>query len=224
LLANNQYLIALDSQLKAWHYQDAGHVRTAGGNTFIPKAAHNQPGALLAAKMPHAEVVSLVDKALTQPDLFVFREGTTVKLDVAGVPDSHREQVAKALTQKLEEMNCKVAANGTIDLVAKVEGPNQRKVSYRHSGDYQVQEYRTKLSFIYQEKPAWETSGTNVPGIITLREGENVAGVLAKASQGPSYGFYDRVVLPKFLQKPSDKQGPGGGQTLGSSRVTTTGL
>ncbi|MBW3595817.1 MAG: hypothetical protein KY475_00925 [Planctomycetes bacterium] len=224
LLANNQYLIALDSQIKLWQYHDVGHVQTKGGNTFIPQSPHNRPGTLLAVKVPHAEAVSLLQKALTQPDLFVFREGSAVTLDVSGVPDSHREQVAKSLTAKLQEMNCKVGPGGTITLAAKVEGPKQRTVSYHRSGDHQVQEYRTRLTFIYQGKPAWETSGTNIPGIITLRKGENVGGVLQKASQGPAYGFYDRVVLPKFLQKPADNQGPGGGQTLGSSRVTPDGL
>ena len=36
--------------------------------------------------------------------------------------------------------------------------------------------------------------------------------------------LYDRVVLPKFLQKPSDNKRPGAGQTLGSCDVTPTGF
>jgi hypothetical protein len=144
-------------------------------------------------------------------------------LDVSGIPADHRDQVTKALTAKLRDMKCNVAPNGTIDLVAKVEGPKQRTVSYINSGDYTVQEYFTKLAFVYQGKTAWETSNGNIPFFISLKEGENIEGVLRKASQGPYYGFYDNVVLPKFLQKPGD-QGAGGGQTLGSSQITAEGL
>lgn len=78
--------------------------------------------------------------------------------------------------------------------------------------------------FLYREKPVWETSGTNIPGFLMLKRGENVEGVLRRASAQPSYEFYDRVVLPEFLQKPSDNQRPGAGQTLGVSMVTPTGF
>jgi len=76
---------------------------------------------------------------------------------------------------------------------------------------------------VYQGKSAWQTAGSNIPGVIMLKKGENVAGVLSKASEAPSYAFYDRVVLPKFLQKPSD-QGAASGHTLGGSQVTPEGL
>jgi hypothetical protein len=224
ILANNQYLIALDNQIKLWHYQGAEFVRTTGGNAFMSVSAHNKPGVLAAGQMPHKEALAMLEKALKQPDLFVLKEGTSVRIFVDGIPADHRTRVGDALAKKLTEMNCKVAANGTIDLVAKIEGPRQREVSYFHSGDYQVQEYTTKLSFIYQGKPAWETAGTNIPGMIMLRDGENIEGVLRKASAQPAYAFYDNVVLPRFLQKPSENQGPGSGQTLGVSRVTPEGL
>jgi hypothetical protein len=107
--------------------------------------------------------------------------------------------------------------------VAKTEGPKQKQVSFINSGDYQVSEYYTKLSFVYQGKTAWETGNTNIPGIVSLKAGENIEGVLRKASQGPEYGFYDRVVLPRFLQKPGD-QSAGGGQTLGNSNITPEGV
>jgi hypothetical protein len=223
ILANNQFLIALDSQIKLWHYQGAEYVRTTGGNTFIAVSGSDKPGSLAAAKLPHKEATALLEKALSQPDLFVFREGTTVNLDVSGIPADQRNRVAQALTAMLSEMKCPVAPNGAITLVAKVEGPKQETRSYT-TGDYQVQVYSTQLTFVYQGKPVWQTGGSNIPGFIFLKEGENVEGVLRKASQGPSYAFYDNVVLPKFLQKPGESQGAASGQTLGSSRITPEGL
>jgi WD40 repeat protein len=87
ILAANQFLIALDTQLKLWQYQGAEYVRTVGGTTFMAVSGFNSPGVLAAAKVPHAEAKSLLEKALKQPDLFVFhqvdsKEGRRTGLEV----------------------------------------------------------------------------------------------------------------------------------------------
>jgi hypothetical protein len=224
ILAANQFLIALDTQLKLWQYQGAEYVRTVGGTTFLAVSGFGGSGVLATAKVPHAEAKSILEKAIKQPDLFVFRQGTPVKLNVTGIPAAEKNRVSEALTKKLSQMKCLVQANAPIELAASVEGPKQKEVSYMHSGDYKVQEYRTWVKFVYQGKPVWETSGTNVPGMLMLKDGENVEGVLRKASAQPSYAFFDNVVLPEFLQKPSGSQRPGAGQTLGVCQVTATGF
>ena len=87
-----------------------------------------------------------------------------------------------------------------------------------------MQEYLTRLKFVYQGKVLWETSSSNVPGMIMLKRGENIEGKL-RESEKPQYGLYDRVELPKFLQKPGEANSPGGGgTTLGSSQVTAAGI
>ena len=121
-------------------------------------------------------------------------------------------------------MNCPIQANAAVEVAASVEGPKEKEISYMFTGDYKVQEYRTWVRFVYQGKPIWETSGTNIPMVLMLKKGENVEGVLRKASSQPSYGFFDKVVLPAFLQKPADNQGAGRGQTLGACRVAPSGF
>lgn len=222
--ANNQYLVELENQLKLWSYQGVEHARTVAGTTFLAVSGGSNSGVLAAARLPHPQATSLLKQALTQPDLFVFREGTPVKLDVSQIPAAQRGRVTDALTKKLTAMKCPVAAGGEIDLVASVEGPKRETVSYFGSGDYKVQVYITHLKFVYQQKPAWQTSSSNIPGFLSLKRGENIEGVLRQASRQPSYEFYDRVVLPKFLQKPSGDQRAGGGHTLGASQVTAQGF
>lgn len=224
LLAANQYLIALGTRIKVWQYQGAEYVRTLGGVTFMVVAPHNEQGVLAATTVPHEEAVALYEKALKQPDIFVFRKGSSVKLNVSGVPGPQQGRVRDILTKKLQAMNCRIGTNADVEVVASVEGPKQKEVSFMHSGDYQVQEYLTWLKFMYQGKPAWQASSTNIPGMLTLKDGENVEGKLREASKQPSYGFYDHVVLPEFVQKPSGNGAAGGGQTLGTSRVTTRGF
>jgi hypothetical protein len=155
----------------------------------------------------------------------VLHSGTTVKLNVNGIPDAgQREQVRKALVDRLQTIGCQAGDNGTIELAASMEGPKDRDVRYMFGGgDYKVKEYIARLKFVYQGQSAWETSGSNVPGVVSLKKGENIADKL-RESEKPDYGFFDRVQLPKFLQKPSQGQGAGSSLTLGQSNVTTSGV
>ncbi len=224
ILAGKSYLIALESQLKLWQYSGAEHVRSVGETTFFAVGGHREGGVLALAKVPHPEASSLLEKAIKQPDMFVFHEGSPVKLNVSGVPAAQRTRVTESLTKKLKEMKCSVDPAAPIEIAASVDGPKQREISYMHSGDYKVREYLVWIRFLYQGKTVWERSCSNVPGFIALERGENIEGVLRKAGQQPTYDFYDRVTLPEFLQKPSDGQNPNSGQTLGSCEVTRKGF
>ncbi|HWB07719.1 MAG TPA: SHD1 domain-containing protein [Pirellulales bacterium] len=228
VLISDKFLIDLENQLKLWTYE-VPHgglaVSVAGWTFFALSDGEQKPGALVAARLPHPGARSLLKKALTQPDLFVLHAGTTVKLNVNGIPDpAQREQVQRSLVDRLQTIGCQAGDNGTIELAASMEGPKDRDVKYMFGGgDYKMKEYTGRLKFVYQGQTAWEATGTNVPGVISLQKGENVADKL-RAAEKPDYGFFGRVVLPKFLQKPAQGKGPGNSLTLGQSNVTTSGV
>jgi hypothetical protein len=228
VLISDRFLIDLENQLKLWTY-DVPHggvvVSVAGWTFFALSDGEQKPGALVASQIPHPGARSLLKKALTQPDLFVLHSGTTVKLNVNGIPDpAQRDQVQRTLVERLQTIGCQAGDNGTIELAASMEGPKDRDVKYMFGGgDYKVKEYTGRLKFVYQGQTAWETTGTNVPGVISLKQGENVADKL-RAAEKPDYGFFGRAVLPKFLQKPAQGKGPGNSLTLGHSNVTTSGV
>jgi hypothetical protein len=224
ILANKQYLIELENQLKLWQYQGTEYVKTVDGTTFFVAPSDKTSGMLIAAKVPHPEALTLLKKALQQPDLFVFHKGTPVKLDVSAIPEDHKKNVTDALAKKLQDMKCPIGDTAIIDVVAYIEGPKSKEVSYMHSGTYQVQEYFTKLKFVYQGKTIWETGSTNITPFIMLKKGENIEGVLRKASEQPTYAFYDNVTLPEFLQKPAENQNSNAAQTIGMSKVTPQGF
>ncbi len=225
LLAGNQYLIELKNQLKLWHYAGGEYACTVSGMTLFAIPGDNRSGLLLAAKLPHPEATALLKKAVQQPDIFVFHRGTPVKLNVSGIPDpAEQTKATESLTKKLKELTCPIDPAAQVEVVALVEGPKSRGISYMHSGTYQVQEYFTRLKIVYQGQTVWETSHTNIPGILSLKQGENVEGVLREASSKPSYGLYQTVTLPEFLQKPSADKTPGAGQTLGATHLTSQGL
>ena len=81
----------------------------------------------------------------------------------------------------------------------------------------------SRLKFVYQGQTAWETSTSNVPGVLSLKQGENVADKLRECEK-PNYWLFEHAELPKFLQKPTAGQNAGRSLTLGQSRVTTSGL
>ena len=226
VLVSGKFLFDVENQLKLWTYDGAEQTATTGGWTFFAATEGDQkPGALVAVQVPQPAAKSLLNKALTQPDLFVLRSGTTVRLNLNGIPDAaERERVRKALTDRLQTIGCTAGDNGTIELVASMEGPKDRDVRYMFGGgDYKMKEYTGRLKFIYQGQAAWETTSTNVPGVISLKKGENVGDKLREFEK-PNYAFFEKVELPKFLQKPAQGQGAGASLTLGQSRVTTGGL
>ncbi len=228
LLGKDQFLVDVANRIKLWDYEGRKQVATLGDYTLFA-VGDEEFGVLGAGRLPHPEAVEKLDQALNQPDLFVFRAGTSVTLDVSGVPADARERVRQALEDRLKEVESTATASGSITLKAIVNGPKSREVSYRGAGDYTVNEYLTKLQFVYQDRILWERQSSNVPGFVSPKRGENISDVLAQAGKKPSYAFYDRVTLPRFLQKPGEeKQAKGrpvsSGQTLGKSRVTTAGI
>lgn len=225
-IVGGKFLIDVENQLKLWTYEGPQQTATSAGWTFFALSDGEQkPGALIAAHLPQPAATSLLKKALTQPDLFVLRSGSAVKLNLNGISDAaQRETVRKALTDQLQKIGCTAGDNGTIELAASVEGPKDRDVRYMFGGgDYKVKEYTSRLKFVYQGQTAWEQTGTNVPGVLSLKKGENVGDKL-REHEKPNYVFFERVELPKFLQKPVQGQGAGASLTLGQSRVTTSGL
>ena len=225
ILGNGKFLIDMPNQLKFWQFDGADQIRCINGVAYVGvSAGNNAPGALLTMTLPHAGAKELLKKALTDPTLFVLRAGTTVKLDLNGVTDAaQRAAIEQALTKRLATIDCKPGPVGTIDLVASVEGPKERELRYHGSGLYKTKEFITRLKFVYQGQPAWESSGSNISFIISLSRDDNIENYLRQREK-PDYTFFDRAELPKFLQKPTAGQGPGRSLTLGQSTITTAGL
>ena len=228
VLGGNQYLIGVSSGILLWTYSGQQQVATAGPWTLFATLDGEKSGALLPLAIPHAGAKQLLAKVSTDPNLFVLREGTKVRLDLDGIPDAGaRKEALQALTKRLATIGCTPAANGTIALVAKVTGPEKKTLSLRNSGDYDVKEWIVSLEFVHDGKPVWRTQSSNVPGgpiiFFNLEDGENIGTWLAKREK-PDYGLFERVELPRFLQRPGAGAGPGGSLTLGTSQVTGAGL
>lgn len=223
ILVGNQTLVDIESQIRLWTY--SGHERCAilGDTCLFAVNAHNQQGAVIPAVIPQSGVREALKKALANPEFFVLQPGTTVRLNLNALSDpGEREKASTALTQKLTANGFTVGPNGTIELAALTESTKQIEVAYHGFGMfghrvYKMQEYVSRLRFVYQGKTAWEGQANNVPGSISLKEGETVEQVL-RQNEKPNYRYFQTAELPRLLTNPS------GSATLGTSKVTAMGL
>jgi hypothetical protein len=218
-----KYLLDLGLQIPIWDYHGVdGIVRAGEFCWLVVYDIHTKANALVPAKLPHPAVKDAINKALMDPDFFVLKSGTTVRIDVSGIPDAgQRSRIVDSLTKKLSAIGCRVGPVGSIDLVASTEQGESKEVRYMFHGTYNFQHFYSKLKFVYQGKPAWESSGSNVPGIVFVKGDETLGSVL-KTHEKPNYGWFDNVELPKLLTKPRDEKDNARG--IGSSRVTPTGF
>lgn len=224
ILLGNRTLFDLETQVKLWEYNGGELVQYLGGKCwFEVNQGERAPGALVAATIPQANVTAALKKAMAEPDFFVLKPGTTVSIDVSGLTDAdQRDKVRAALEEKLKANGCQVGDGGTITLTALTEVGKEREVSYHTFGrigskTYKVKEHFSRVKFVYQGKPAWETSAGNVPFFVRLKEGQTMEQYL-KEHEKPNYDWFAKVELPKLLTKPT------GRPTLGNSQVTTAGV
>jgi len=224
LLIGKSSLFDIENQVRLWTYRGHELAESLGGQVaFLVNQGQDRPGALVIAPVPAAGFHQALEKAMQQPDFFVLKEGTTVKLNVDALPDAaEREKARDTLTKKLKERGFKVGPEGMIELVASTEAGKEQDISYHGFGvnpwkTYKVREYLTRLAFVYQGKNTWQTQGSSVPGFISLKEGETIDQVLRR-SERPNYNFFEHVEMPKVLMKP---MGPDG---LGASQVSVSGV
>jgi WD40 repeat protein len=234
VLLGNRFLIDLENQVKLWDYQGAEFAQQFAGTTwFVVTDAFGAPGALLGAQLPPPAVKDALAKAMSAPDFFVLKPGTTVKIDVSQVDAAGKEFVEKALTARLKEAGFEASPMGTIDLVAQTEMGAERQVSYHTFGrigsqTYNVRDYFSRIKFVYKGQEVWQTGVGSVPGFIHLGQNETMEQFLKK-SEKFNFDWFGKVDLPKLLQKPSQtpSQVAGGPPvqvpTVGSTKLTPSG-
>lgn len=234
VLLGNRFLIDLENQVKLWDYQGGEFVLQLNGTTWFAVSDGQGPGALLGAQLPPPAVKDALAKAMSAPDFFVLKPGTTVKIDVSAVDPAGKDFVEKALTARLKEAGYEASPTGTIDLVAQTEVGKDRQVSYHIFGQigsqiYNVRDYTSRVKFVYKGQEVWQTAVGSVPGFLHLGKDETIEQYLRK-SEKFNFDWFGKVDLPKLLQKPTQiaAQAPGAPpvqvQTVGTSKLTTSGV
>lgn len=227
LLLSGKSLFDIENQLMVWSYDGAAAAEEFGEYCcFVAGAPRDRAGLVMFERLPQPVVTETLQNAMKDPQFWVLTKGTTVRLDLHGLPDKEQQQrIGDLLTKKLTALGMQVGRKGTIDLVASVtESPQKKDVSYGRGFSpfgrglpFKVREFTSKLAFVYQGDTAWEQSGTNIPRSVSLQSGQTMNEALRRHEK-PNYAWFDRVELPAVLRKPT------GSATFGTTKVTDSGL
>lgn len=220
LLGGNRYLMHWKSQILVWDYNNIEAAASLGDLTCVVTKRISPAGVgnvthLVLTHIPHAAALQALEAAVKKPEMFAFRSGVSVKLDVSAIPEDAQDEVRQILTERLKEMDCEVRDTADITLAVGASGPKERTVSYWHSGDYKVKEYQMWIKILAGEQVLWETSAGGVPFILFLKPGENVGQKLRQLTAKPNYDWFKTVALPKYLQHAPVK----GSLALGSGPI-----
>jgi hypothetical protein len=229
IIVGEHTLIDLESQVRLWEYQGNERVVAANGICWFEVVARQrQMGGLIPAKVPTAGVQESLTRAMRDPNFFIFKEGSTVSIDVNGIPDfSRRNEVTQSLTASLSKVGVTVAAGSPVTLQASIEQGKEEEIAYRKFGGgfgvekFKVRPWISHLKLLYGGKTAWESGGSSVPGfeMAQLKKGESLQDHVRKFEQ-PNYAYFAHVELPKLVTRPT---GQGSG-ALGTSMVTLAGI
>jgi len=223
VLLGSQYLVDVGSQVRMWQYTGAEFAQCANGVTWFTISEGNRgTGAIVPLVVPQPAAVAVLEKAKMDPNFYVLKAGSTIHIDVTAITDEEAaEKVRRSLKKRFEAMGLKINSDSDVTVVADVKKGEVREISYRSFGPggartYKVQEYFSSLKYVYQNQPILTLSAGNVPGLLSLKQGETIESHL-KALEKPNYAYFDGVELPKLLTK-------SGYNALGVSKVTSAGL
>jgi hypothetical protein len=228
LLAQGR-LLDLQSQIPLWDYHGAENAPIFGGFAWCGVSeGGNKKEILVPAKIPHAAVKTALEKAQRDPNFFVIKPGTAVRINVSGIEDpAMRDQAATGLTERLKVAGCTVSATAPVELLASTLAGKDREITYQSLGmprfgpragggeTFKIHEYFSRLEFRFQGQKIWETQWSNIQHFVMLRD-ETLEQFL-KRNDHPNYELFNRIELPKYLSRT-------GSNALGTSRITAAGL
>lgn len=218
VLFAGQWLIHVESRIPVWQYSGGTEVRCRGGLCWF--LVSGQTEALGGAVLPQSEARQALEKAMADPNFFLLKPGATVAVDASEVPEPDRSTVEGQLKAAAERAGFRVMAGAPVALKAAMKRGEEREVRYRSFGSFgdgeahKVRDYILELSFVTDGKTAWQTRSVHSPApfMVHLKQGETIGDLISKNDKA-NYTFLDRVNLPKFVPRPSDKP------VLGSTNI-----
>ena len=82
VLAAKHILFDLESQVKLWEYKGPELAALCGGTCLFTVSNLQGPAALVSLVIPQPRRTGALEKAMADPEFFVLRPGTTVRLDL----------------------------------------------------------------------------------------------------------------------------------------------
>lgn len=186
---------------------------------------------LVGVKLPHPEALQMVDKVKKDPQFFVVKPGTKVKIDLRGfVPGKLKDDVTAALVKSVKAAGLEVGEGG-VSLLAWYSAQGEQEMfytqepeaPYRETSKINLKNWMYQMRIESEGRVHWSMVGISpAPPLLHLKRGEKIADYVKRLSE-PEATFYQRTVIPRYLIREVKTQEVGS-VSLGRSKVTAEGV
>jgi hypothetical protein len=170
--------------------------------------------------LPHVDAQLHITAAKNRPGLFVLKPGAGVRLDLAGIPSEHRDEVKTALETRLRELGYVPDGGAPAVLFASVD-PVGTPTSAAYLGGMSVSYVRrpARLRLVLNNRELWAEAWANPAPFSIPFNADPAKAVAANRSGEPNYELFAKAPMPAYFAGPSAPQG-----SLGASEFTAGGL
>lgn len=222
--------ISTELNINIWGYDGIERLTMLGDTAII--LVKGQGFTLVPVKLPHSGALQLIEQAKKDPNFFVLKPGTTVRIDASGISDAALQQEAvDALTKSLQKAGHSVGS-GDVTLKVSMERSKDHELSYHTFGTpsfgrpnktHSVPGWTYQLKLAADGRTHWTMSGGNhPPPFIHLKENETIESHLKQYGVA-NVNFFKHVEMPKYVARAQTDQNTGS-QSLRRSQVTSSGI
>jgi hypothetical protein len=217
--AGNSYLFA-DSHLhdlrfpaSIWDYSAAEQVQFCGMRIWAcVRSSGSNTSTLIAFNLPDSRTLMSTDAAASRPELFAFKAGDKLRVDVTGVPENKRSEVQTALEKRSQALGYVIDPSATAILFASVDATGV-KASTVYTGFEQPYSYQKKpavLRLVVNNKELWsEAWAIEPPFTIRVPSSAKMAELLKQSGVGePNYKLFSDAPIPSYFPGPQAPTSP----------------
>lgn len=227
--ATNRYLLA-DGHLhdlrfpgSVWDYTGIEHMQFRGSRVWAcVRPTGSTTSTLAAYDLPHTQALMRIAVAIDQPNLFALKTGDGIRIDVTGVPESHRGEAQAAIEQRLHALGYQSDPTSPAVLFVSVDtGGTKTSTTYSGYESYSYTKTPAVLRLVVNGKELWsEAWAIEPPFTIRVPVGVTLTDHLKPFTIGePNYKLFANAPLPSFIPGPQSPTSPFGTSELNSERL-----
>ncbi len=167
-------------------------------------------GLLAPGEFPHPAAEKLLEKAQSDPSVFLIHPGVAVAIDVSGIAGPYQPAVRQGSGEGRQGLRIH---RGSV--VAHRDCGSDHGSQAGGGQLHRVRLVRCEcLYFDHQAGMEWQGSVADErdrtsPFVLMTKQGETIEQALAEAGKQPNFSVFESTRFPEFLQKPGDNQQPG---------------
>jgi WD40 repeat protein len=189
-----------------WDYTGVEHVQFCGTRIWAcVRPSGSASSTIFAYSLPDAQTIDSIDTACHRPELFAFKVGDSIRVDVTGVPENKRGEVQTVLEQRLQALGYKVDPTATTILFASVDTTGTKTgTAYSGFEPYAYMKKPAILRLVANGKELWsEAWAIEPPFTIRCAPAVALGDHLKQFGIGePNYKLFSTAPIPSYFPGP----------------------